>query len=189
MDIPRYYNDENGKTIEYYKHSYSNNGYTASSSACYYCIVQRDLYQESTYKDYVDVMQKMYNNALSRERYVTHEFKDIVYLDEKEKIEAFNGQFTPYQGKITGAKVKELIEKVNKNNLSDSEHQVWVYSNSDEINNTNTYSVLLCYTGDDLNKKWSENGGGMPGLLSNNTSTYDPKGTENGYIFIIFIHN
>lgn len=52
-------------TKYYYKHE------NLARQACYYCLVQRDLYNE----DESSIKENAYKTALARERYVTHEFR------------------------------------------------------------------------------------------------------------------
>lgn len=49
----------------YYRHK------NLSNKECYYCLVQRSLYNENK----TDEKEKAYNTALARERYVSHEFR------------------------------------------------------------------------------------------------------------------
>lgn len=73
------------------------------------------------------------------------------------EINAFNSQFTKYEGSIKGSSVKSLIQEVNTNNSQDesSEHQITLtgvntindnttkqYKTSDIIN-TKTYTVSI----------------------------------------------
>ena len=156
--IARYYNDNNDKTVQYYKHKKD----SVSSQECYYCLVQRDLYNKTDDANKLKKIKEAYTSALYRERYVTHKFEtydeenELENQKEKDKNN-FNAQFEQYKGNITGAKVKELIEKVNKNNLSDSKHQVWVYSTIllDDMNDSKSYRVTFNYTGDNLGLEYT----------------------------------
>lgn len=64
---------EGEETKYYYKH---NIDASTTRQACYYCIVQRDLFEG--YKEDSDegkAHNRAYQTALSRERYITHEFR------------------------------------------------------------------------------------------------------------------
>lgn len=63
----------NDKIKYYYRHE------NLANQECYYCLVQRDLYDPATTKEkdenrYTD-LKKVYDTALARERYVSHEFR------------------------------------------------------------------------------------------------------------------
>lgn len=56
------------ETKYYYKHS--NNGTINVDQACYYCLVQKSLYEKETNADRLEKKEIAYNTALARERYV-----------------------------------------------------------------------------------------------------------------------
>ena len=53
----------------YYKHS------SIANKECYYCLVQRNLFKQTSNNLYKNAHKLAYDTALARERYVTHEFK------------------------------------------------------------------------------------------------------------------
>ena len=57
---------EEKKVYNYYKH---NNYNGTTKKACYYCIIQKELYNKSNDSNIVDVMHKAYIKALAREKY------------------------------------------------------------------------------------------------------------------------
>ena len=50
-----------------------------------------------------------------------------------QNIQAFNSQFTQYEGTIKGSQVKSLIEQVRANNVNDKAHQVYVFLDSNIV--------------------------------------------------------
>ena len=85
------------ETKYYYKHS--KNGTINVDQACYYCLVQKSLYEKENNADRLEKKETAYNTALARERYVARMSKlpaevepgyDIyvkaVDLDEPDKI-------------------------------------------------------------------------------------------------------
>ena len=62
---------------------------------------------------------------------------------QSQKIQTFNSQFTPYEGKKKGSELRSLFNTVNASNATDSEHQVTVYRTGDaKVNDTETTSTL-----------------------------------------------
>ena len=65
---------------------------------------------------------------------------------ESQKISTFNSQFLAFEGDRKGSTIRELIERVNKNNKIDNIHKVVVMSNESSIQDSNTYNVTLYYS-------------------------------------------
>ena len=67
-----------------------------------------------------------------------------------QKIQAFNGQFTPYEGTKKGSEIKSLISTVNASNATDDAHKVTVYGpvqNAGAISSSATFTVEVHYNG------------------------------------------
>lgn len=63
-----------GETIYYYQHDkYDDSTNTNSQTACYYCIVNKENFIETTNEYMIYLQTKAYNEALARERYYQKE--------------------------------------------------------------------------------------------------------------------
>lgn len=190
--IARYYNDNNDKTVQYYKHKKD----SVSSQECYYCLVQRNLYNKTNDEDKLKKIKEAYTSALYRERYVTHKFEtydeenELENQKEKDKNK-FNAQFLPYEGIITGDKAKELASVVQNSNSKNADHQVLYIADGSAttslagIDPSRKYNVIIHYADSNTIHTPSAgyvlvgvNGSPSSGLLV----TFNGSSTEPGYI-------
>ncbi len=63
---------DTGDSLYFYKQSI---GSSTPRQACYYCIVQKDLFDSIANEDIKKAHEEAYETALARERYVSHKFK------------------------------------------------------------------------------------------------------------------
>ena len=131
---------------------------------------------------------------------------------QSSKIQAFNSQFTAYEGEIKGSQVNDLIKTVLASNATDSSHQVAVaykvifnpgmtinILRTKKIENGKKYNISMRYSADgsseytrilynELGSDWYY----WKYLVGPNPSTLTPKhicdeATEKGYIFAIVV--
>ena len=112
---------------------------------------------------------------------------------QSQKIQTFNSQFTAYEGKMKGNKLKELGSLVRASNASDAAHQVALYINGAKtsanqsvtsltgLTDSKTYTVELGYGTGAANETHEATG----------TAIINPTSfaTENGYVKSITIKN
>ena len=100
------------------------------------------------------------------------------------QMQVFNSKFTEYEGKRTGAEVKQLINLVKTSNIVDLEHQIIITkSGFYDLINSKTYNVEIYFAG-----TFEENNLGTAaagGILVGSGATYT--NTENGYVNWIHI--
>jgi len=114
--VAKSYNEEQPdgsiNTIYYYKHS------NIASEACYYCLVQKDLYtSEGLEEEIKEAHDKAYKIALARERYrniAEINLRDALDLDIKVSFDANQGnceiasKLVAYQGKYKDRKSRKM---------------------------------------------------------------------------------
>ena len=113
---------------------------------------------------------------------------------QSQKIQIFNSQFTPYEGKIKGAQVIELINLTIANNAADSDKMVAVRGYNitrSDIAVSKTYNVVFNYSnGNPLSAdtSWFPRVEGSGEWKNLNNCYRNQVTTEKGYINYIFIY-
>ena len=96
---------------------------------------------------------------------------------QRQQIETFNSQFTPYQGTIKGSQVRSLLSTVRASNVTDEAHPVVVSLpvQESQISSTKDYTATISYS----------DGKNVPTGMTNAVGKADK--SENGYINLITI--
>ena len=128
---------ENDETKYYYRHSNTGDAIDANQ-ACYYCLVQRSLYNEEKINEVKEKKEKAYNTAMARERYVARMSK--LPAETESVIEILGMSDTVGTGMIYIKKDDEIVSGISaiskKITKSDVGKTFKIYGESNNISAT-----------------------------------------------------